>query len=72
MQKILWAILKAAAPKDRGGADISYIAPYVKAGIDGLGPWGAGAHTENETIDLSSLPTATKRAALFILQKIQE
>ncbi|TMU96426.1 M20 family metallopeptidase [Brucella haematophila] len=64
--------LKAVAPQDRGGADISYVMPYVKAGIDGLGPWGKGAHTENETLDVSSLPTATKRAALFILQKIQE
>ncbi len=64
--------LKAVAPEERGGADISYIASYVKAGIDGLGPWGSGAHTEHETLEVASLPEATKRAALFIFQKIQE
>lgn len=58
--------LQAVPAAKRGGADISYIAQHVSASLDGLGPWGSGAHSHNETIDLSSLPIVTKRAAIFI------
>ncbi len=37
--------LWAAPAAERGGADISYIAQSVRASIDGLGPWGEGAHS---------------------------
>jgi glutamate carboxypeptidase len=52
-------------PGRRGAGDISFIAAYVDA-LDGLGPQGAGSHTDQERIDLASLPIATKRAALLI------
>lgn len=51
---------------ERGGADISYIAQYVAASLDGLGPWGRGAHSQNETLEVSSLPDLAKRASIFI------
>jgi len=52
-------------PTSRGAADISFVAPHVD-GIDGLGPWGGGAHSPSEWIDLSSLVKATKRAAILL------
>ncbi|WP_122222360.1 M20 family metallopeptidase [Pseudomonas syringae group genomosp. 3] len=59
-------VLESAPSAERGGADISYVNKYVTASLDGLGAWGEGAHSENETIDLSSLPVVTKRAAIFL------
>jgi glutamate carboxypeptidase len=52
-------------PGGRGAADISFVAPLVP-GLDGLGPFGSGAHTIEETVDLPSLALATQRAALLI------
>jgi glutamate carboxypeptidase len=57
--------VEAFDPGRRGAGDISFIAAYVD-GLDGLGPQGAGSHTDQERIDLASLPIATKRAALLI------
>jgi glutamate carboxypeptidase len=57
--------VEAFDPGARGAADISFVAPLIP-GIDGLGPFGSGAHTVEETIDLRSLPVATQRAALLI------
>lgn len=70
-QKLGGPILQAIPPETRGGADISYIARYIPASLDGLGPWGAGAHSEKETLNVDSLLVATKRAALFLWQQIQ-
>jgi glutamate carboxypeptidase len=50
----------------RGAGDISHIAAIVPANLAGLGPLGLGTHSILETIDLSSLPTQTERAAIFI------
>lgn len=58
-------------PAERGAADISFVAPYVD-GLDGLGPFGSGAHTPDEQLDLVSLPAVTKRAALMIYRLTQE
>ncbi|MGE1153253.1 M20 family metallopeptidase [Pseudomonas kitaguniensis] len=58
--------LESAPSADRGGADVSYVSQYVSASLDGLGAWGSGAHSENETLEVSSLPIATKRAAMFM------
>ena len=52
-------------PGRRGAADISFVASYVDA-LDGLGPHGADSHTLDETLDLTSMPIAAKRAALLI------
>ncbi|EKG33957.1 M20 family metallopeptidase [Pseudomonas avellanae] len=60
--------LESAPSAERGGADISYVNKYVTASLDGLGAWGTGAHSENETIELGSLPVVTKRAAIFLIR----
>ena len=53
-------------PAQRGAADISFVASLVEAGMDGLGVYGSGSHTVEETVDLASLPLQTKRAAILI------
>lgn len=52
-------------PGKRGAADVSFVAPFV-ACLAGLGPSGEGAHAVGETVDLTSLPQVTKRAALLV------
>lgn len=52
-------------PGRRGAADVSFAAQHTAA-LGGLGVVGDGAHTPEETIDLSSLPVMTKRAALLV------
>jgi glutamate carboxypeptidase len=52
-------------PSRRGAADISFVAPYTD-GLAGLGALGHGGHTPNESLDLTSLPLAIKRAAILI------
>lgn len=53
-------------PTRRGAADISFVAPHIEAGLDGLGVYGSGAHTVEETVDLRSIPLQAKRAAVLI------
>jgi len=57
---------------ERGGADISYVAGLVDAGLDGLGPWGKGAHSVEETLELAALPVATQRLAIFINRFLEQ
>jgi glutamate carboxypeptidase len=57
--------LAALDPDLRGAADISFVAPYV-SGLSGLGLPGSGAHTPEETADLSALALQIKRVALLI------
>jgi len=52
-------------PSKRGAADVSFVAPYTDA-IAGLGALGEGGHTPDESLDLTSLPLAIKRAAILI------
>ncbi len=52
-------------PGRRGAADVSFVAPYTDA-LAGLGALGKGAHSPRESIDLTSLPLAIKRAAILI------
>ena len=58
-------------PGKRGAADISFVAPFV-ASLAGLGPSGDGAHAPGETVDLTSLPIVTKRAAMLIHRLTRE
>ncbi|MEM1125542.1 MAG: M20/M25/M40 family metallo-hydrolase [Bacteroidota bacterium] len=58
--------MQAFDPGHRGAADSSFVAPYVKAGLAGVGVYGAGAHGPHESIDLASLPVVMKRAALLV------
>ncbi len=56
-----------ALPADSsGGADISYVANTVPANLSRLGPVGSSHHSVNETMDISSFNTNTKRAAVLI------
>lgn len=61
--------LGAVEPVDpglRGAADVSFVADLVDAALDGLGIAGEGGHTEDERVDLRSLPIQTKKAAVLI------
>ncbi len=57
--------MKELDPSMRGAADVSFVAPYTDA-IAGLGALGDGGHTPSESLDLTSLPLAIKRAAILI------
>lgn len=57
--------MPALDPRRRGAADISFVAPYTDA-LAGLGALGSGGHTPDESLDLTSLPLAIKRAAILI------
>lgn len=63
--------MPALDPSRRGAADISFVAPYTD-GLAGLGAYGSGGHSPREQLDLSSLPIATKRAALLIYRLTNE
>ena len=52
-------------PGARGAADISFVAADVD-GLAGLGVFGSGGHTVDESVDLRSLPLITARAAILI------
>ncbi|MGB2398405.1 MAG: M20/M25/M40 family metallo-hydrolase [Flavobacteriaceae bacterium] len=60
-----YGAIEAYDPGKRGAADISFVADYV-AGLDGLGSMGKGAHTPQETIDLSTFNALVQRTAVFI------
>ncbi len=63
--------LPALDPSRRGAADISFVAPYTDA-LAGLGAYGENLHSPDERLDLDSLPTAIKRAALLIYRLTRE
>ncbi len=56
----------AVDPDRAGAADVSFIAGHVPMILDGVGLMGDGGHTVNETADLTTLPSQTKRAALLL------
>jgi glutamate carboxypeptidase len=58
-------------PLQRGAADISFVAPYSDS-LAGMGAFGSGGHTPNESLDLSSMSLAIKRAALLIYRLNQQ
>ena len=55
----------------RGAADISFVAPYTD-GLAGMGAYGKGGHTPNESLDLDSIPVAIQRAAILIYRLSQQ
>lgn len=57
--------VKGNNPAQRGAGDSAFVAPYC-AVLDGLGPYGAGAHAERETLNLNSLVPQATRAAILI------
>jgi glutamate carboxypeptidase len=56
----------AVEPARAGAADVSFVAGHVPMILDGIGQMGDGGHTVNETADLATLPSQTKRAALVL------
>jgi len=63
--------MPALDPSRRGAADISFVAPYADC-LAGLGALGKGGHTPDESLDLTSLPLAIKRAAILIYRRNNE
>jgi len=53
-------------PSGRGAGDISFIARYVNASLDGLGAEGWGGHAPGETMSLKNFERQVQRAALLI------
>ncbi len=58
----------AVDPDRAGAADVSFVAGEVKMVLDGIGLMGRDDHTVKETADLQTLPSQTKRAAVFLLR----
>ncbi|NIA27044.1 MAG: M20/M25/M40 family metallo-hydrolase [Desulfobulbaceae bacterium] len=58
-------------PLKRGAADVSFVAPYSDS-LAGMGPVGDGGHTPDESLDLTSMPTAIKRTAIFLYRLVNE
>lgn len=57
--------VKANDPAQRGAGDSAFVAPYC-AVLDGLGPYGTGAHAALETVELPSLASQAARAAVLM------
>jgi glutamate carboxypeptidase len=53
-------------PDRAGAADVSFVAGEVPLILDGIGLMGHSDHTVKETADLHTLPSQTKRAAVFL------
>ncbi|NCA01982.1 MAG: M20/M25/M40 family metallo-hydrolase [Sphingomonadaceae bacterium] len=58
-------------PLKRGAGDISFVAADVD-GIAGLGPYSWGDHAPGETVDLESVRTQAKRAAILMTRLASE
>jgi glutamate carboxypeptidase len=56
----------AVTPDRAGAADVSFVAGDVKTILDGVGLMGHDDHTANETADLTTLPSQTKRMAVLL------
>ena len=61
----------AVSPDKAGAADVSFIAGEAKMILDGVGLMGHDDHTPDETADLSTLPSQTKRAAITLYRLSQ-
>ncbi|MRD46962.1 M20/M25/M40 family metallo-hydrolase [Caenimonas koreensis DSM 17982] len=57
--------VKADDPAMRGAGDVQHVAPYT-TGMDGLGAYGTGAHTDDEDLEIASIERGAIRAALMI------
>jgi glutamate carboxypeptidase len=58
-------------PLKRGAGDISFVANDVDS-IAGLGPYSRGDHAPEETVDLLSIKTQAKRAAIMMSRLSRE
>ncbi len=64
--------VRATDVRDAGAADVAFTAGLAPAALDGIGLMGRHSHTGNETADLRTLLTQTRRAALLIHRLIEE
>jgi glutamate carboxypeptidase len=62
----------AVDPRRAGAADVSFVADRVPRVLDALGLKGTGGHTDQETADLATLATQTKKAALLLYRLSQQ
>ena len=62
----------AVSPDRAGAADVAFIADRVPEIIDGIGLMGHDDHSPQETADLTTLPSQTKRAAILLYRLTQE
>jgi glutamate carboxypeptidase len=58
----------AVSPDKAGAADVSFVAGQAEMILDGVGLMGRGGHTPQETADLTTLPSQTRRAAMLLLR----
>ena len=58
--------VSGVSPDRAGAADVSFVSAQVPNIIDGIGLMGTDDHSPQETADLSTLPSQTKRAALLL------
>ena len=58
--------VNAVDPRRAGAADISFSAAHVDMALDGLGLMGHGGHTDDETADIRTLASQTKRTAILM------
>jgi glutamate carboxypeptidase len=58
--------VSAVSPDRAGAADVSFLSAHVKSIIDGIGLMGHDDHSPQETADLTTLPSQTKRAAIVL------
>ena len=58
-------------PLRRGAGDIGFVAADVD-GLVGLGSTGSGDHSDQETIDLTSIPLQARRAAILMTRLSRE
>jgi glutamate carboxypeptidase len=56
----------AVHPDRAGAADVAFVAGHVPMILDGIGLMGHSDHTPQETADLGTLPSQTKRAAILL------
>ena len=56
----------AVSPDRAGAADVSFVAAHVPMILDGIGLMGSHDHSPQETADLRTLPSQTKRAAILL------
>lgn len=64
-------VMEPLDPMKRGAGDISFVAQYLD-GLVGLGPHSTGDHSPAETVDVPSLWTQAKRAALLMTRLAAE
>lgn len=62
--------MEALDAGSRGAADISFVAPHTP-GLAGMGPYGSGAHSPDEKLELRSLKLSAKRAAVLMYRLSQ-